>query len=248
MIDWLKAHASPWWALALLLCWPVLELGMLVHRTRPAVEVSVWQATWLFDCTRNRACLSSQIAGMVGAARAASVQSYEASKAVKGTTQEVAGMVREARPHVIAAVRNARQATAELAAAMKEISGIAGELRDGLKPVLASTDKNLQQLDANLESIQQLTDGLDMQIRAGGPVTVDDLRKLGAAIDSINALVSNPNVAKTLANTERATNGLAGAAESVDLALRPWRKRAGLLKTILSRALGVVKLTYPIKQ
>ncbi len=247
MIDWLKTHASPWWALALLLCWPVLELGILVHRTRPAVEVSIWQASWLFDCARNRACLSSQTAGMIGAARAASVQSYEASKAARATAQEVSGMVREARPHVVATVRNTEQATAELATAMKELSGIAGELRAGLQLILASANTDLQQLDANLHSVQRLTDGLDAQIRAGGPVAAEDLRKLGAAIDSINALVSDPNVAKTLANTERATNGLAGAAESVDIALRPWRKRAGLLKTVLSRAFGVVKLTYPIR-
>jgi cell division septum initiation protein DivIVA len=247
MIDWLKAHASPWWALALLLCWPVLELGVLLHRTRPAVEASVWQASWLFDCTRNRACLSSQTAGMIGAARAASVQSYEASKAARATAQEVAGTVREVRPHVVATVRNTEQATAELAAAMHQLSGIAGELRDQLSPILASTNADLQQLDANLESIQRLTDGLDAQIRAGGPVASEDLQKLGVAIDSINTLVADPHLAKTLANTERATNGMAGAAESIDFALRPWRARAGLLKTILSRAFGIVKLTYPIK-
>ncbi len=247
MIDWLKAHASPWWALALILCWPVIELGMLVHRTRPVVEVSVWRASWLFDCTRNRACLSSQTAGMIGAARAASVQSYEASREARAIAQEMAGMVRELRPHVVAAVRNTEQATADLAAAMHQLSGIAGELRAQLIPILTSANTDLRQLDANLESIQRLTDDLDAQIRAGGPVAADDLRKLGAAIDSINTLVADPNVSQTLAHTAKATDHLAGAAESVDIALRPWRKRAGLLKTILSRALGVVKLTYPIR-
>jgi cytochrome c556 len=246
VIDWLKTHASPWWALALLLCWPVLELGMLVHRTRPAVEVSVWQASWLFDCTRNRACLSSQTAGMIGAARAASVQSYEASREARATAQEMAGMVRELRPHVVATVRNTEKATAELAATMHQLSGIAGELRAGLRPILSSANVDLQQLDANLKSVQRLTDGLDAQIRAGGPVAAEDLRKLGATIDSINALVVDPNVTKTLANTERATSSMAGAAKSVDIALEPWRKRAGMLKTILGKAFGLIKLTYPI--
>jgi hypothetical protein len=43
-----------------------------------------------------------------------------------------------------------------------------------------------------------------------------------------------------------ASGHLDESAKSVDIALRPWREKAHLLKTIVSKAIGLIHVTVPL--
>ena len=65
--------------------------------------------------------------------------------------------------------------------------------------------------------------------------------------DDFAKLLEDKNIQATIANIAGTSTHLDGAAESIDDALRPWRERAGMLKTIVSKAFDMLKLTFPVR-
>jgi len=69
---------------------------------------------------------------------------------------------------------------------------------------------------------------------------------LGRKLSGSEPLIEDPDIQKILASSADTSEHLAESAKSVDIAMRPWRERANLLKTILLKAVGMVKFVYPL--
>jgi hypothetical protein len=120
--------------------------------------------------------------------------------------------------------------------------------RNDLDRVAASLEKTagaatetLKPLRGALENIEKLSADLEVEMAAGGSVkhTVDGLAR---SVDDFDKLISNPDIARLLAGSAKTSEGLAGAAESIDVALRPWRKKAALLKTVIGKIIGIIRI------
>jgi hypothetical protein len=73
------------------------------------------------------------------------------------------------------------------------------------------------------------------------------LADVDQAVNDFAKLLEDKNIQAMIANIAGTSGHLDGAAESIDDALRPWRQRAGMLKTIVSKAFDMLKLTFPVR-
>jgi len=109
------------------------------------------------------------------------------------------------------------------------------DLRQDLDRLTGSADATLKPLQSALANLAELTATLDSQVREASPQARHTIELLNQSLAELDTLLADPNIQKTLVNVE-------GSTESVDIALRPWRERAGLLKTILSKVVGMIKV------
>jgi ABC-type transporter Mla subunit MlaD len=261
MKNWLRLHYSPrvvliipWFVLGVLLCWPAFELGLLLHGTRPGLTSTACALDWLTDCHKNSACLPSQTLATVGSIRAASAQSYQASKQMQLTAVEGLAFLKDVR-------RDTHSVLSELQTSIHETGLLVSDTRQRLNTALEDADlaaksgnqllltanSTLLPLKNSLDNIDRLTKLAADQLAAGSPKVQQTMTDLDRAVDDFAKLLEDKNIQATIANIAGTSGHLDGAAESIDDALRPWRKRAGLLKTIVSKAFNMLKLTFPVR-
>jgi hypothetical protein len=261
MNKWSRKHCTPrvvlvipWFVLGTLLCWPAFELGLLLHGMRPGLTSTAWALDWLTDCRKNSACLPSQTTATVGVIRAASVQSYQASRQMQLTAVEGLAFLRDVR-------RDTHSVLAELQTSIHETGLLVRDTRQRLNTALDDADlavkagnqflitanSTLLPLKESLDNIDRLTKLAADQLAAGSPKVEQTLTDLDRAVDDFAKLLEDNNIQTTIANIAGTSGHLDGAAESIDDALRPWRERAGMLKTIVSKAFDMLKLTFPVR-
>jgi hypothetical protein len=80
---------------------------------------------------------------------------------------------------------------------------------------------------------------------AGGDVA-GTFHQLDLAIGNVNTLLEDPNIQKILASSADTSEHLEASAESIDIAMRPWRKKASQLKMVLEKAMGMIKFVYAL--
>jgi hypothetical protein len=248
------ALVIPWFVLGTLLCWPAFELGILLHGTRPGVTSAAWALDWLTDCRKNHACLPSQTLATVGTIRAASAQSYQASRQMELTAVEGLAFLKDVH-------RDTHNVLAELRTSIHESGLLVRDTRQRLNTALDDADlavksgnqllitanSTLLPLKNSLDNIDRLTKLAADQLAAGSPKVQQTMTDLDRAVDDFAKLLEDKNIQATIANIAGTSGHLDGAAESIDDALRPWRQRAGMLKTIVSKAFDMLKLTFPVR-
>lgn len=119
-------------------------------------------------------------------------------------------------------------------------------LRADIDRLTDSADTDAKALDADLERIGKLTDDLDTEVRSGAATAKQTAADLQAALGDLDKLIADPNLKAILASSAKTSDHLADASESVDIALRPWRKKASQLKVIVERALSLIKIVIPL--
>jgi hypothetical protein len=104
---------------------------------------------------------------------------------------------------------------------------------------LACLKAALDPLAAALRGITVLEATLNEQIKAGSPKVQATLEALTKAIADTDKLIASDDIRQTLSHVEH-------SAESIDIALMPLRKKLSLLKSVVEKALGMVKFTFPL--
>ncbi|MCC7498334.1 MAG: hypothetical protein IT160_12200 [Bryobacterales bacterium] len=233
-----------------LLAWPVVEVALMLREVRPGIESTAQAMKWLTDCKANRACLTSQILATTGTIKAASAQSYQSSRELSKTASEVRQLVTDIRPHAARIAGNGEKISEQILSAsgefnrtMTEFSLMVGELRQDAVPAMALAKGDLDKLGKSLDNLDRLTADLSRQLAEGGDIagTMAELRRATAGF---GVLVEDPNIRRILASSADTSEHLAAGAESVDIALRPWRKKANQLKMILRKAAGMIKFVW----
>jgi hypothetical protein len=128
------------------------------------------------------------------------------------------------------------ESTALLHSMQTDLHGLLGE----------EVPTSVRALNGDLEALAALVQTLDTQVKAGSPEAFKTIAKINKGLDDADALLSDPDVKATLANVNKATGHTASALETVDIVMKPWRERVGMLKLILGKAFGMLKLTIPI--
>jgi hypothetical protein len=231
---------SPWWLLALALMWPALEIGFLVHNVRPGLEQTAWTLKYLNDCKVNRACMASQLLATTGSIKAAAAQSYQTSRAVEATAQESLVLVRGIRT-------DTHDLMAEARGTLHEATELERSLKTDLDRITGAADATVAATQAPLQQLDHLLATADAQLAANGQVTQTTLQDIAAAARDLDVLFADPNVSATLAHVAGTSEHLEESAKSIDIAMRPWREKASMLKTVISKALDLLKFTLPLR-
>jgi hypothetical protein len=96
-----------------------------------------------------------------------------------------------------------------------------------------------------LENTSSLIQTLQEQVKAGSPEAIKTIQAATKSLDDLDKILANPSIKTTLDSTAKTSVSIAGSAESVDIALRPLREKARLLKVVLLKTLEVLKITVP---
>jgi hypothetical protein len=247
-------------ALGFLLCccsvallFSLCEFAAIEHQVKPGIVATAWAFDWWFDCHKNRACLTSDVLGTFKSAEKAAGQSYKASIQVEAAATQGLGFITDFR-------RDTHSVLAEAQFAIHAIGRLAEETRGQLKALLSDADlavksgnqvlltanETLKPLKTSLDNIDRLTKIAADQLQAGSPLVQQTLQDLKRAIDDFAALLENKNIQATLANVASTSGHLDSSAESIDKALLPWRQKAHLLKTIVSKAWELMEHAIPL--
>jgi ABC-type transporter Mla subunit MlaD len=202
---------------------------------------------WWFDCHRNPACLTSKVQGTMGAMTASAGQSVLASKEIVATLKDLHPRANAVLDESLASLQEAHATLKAATSLVRAMQTDLGTLTANANGVLTTANQTLAPLQSALTSIADLTKTLDEQVRAGSPLAAQTVTDLDGAVKDLDKLIADPNIAAALANVAGATKHLDGSAESIDIALRPWREKANMLKTIVSKAFGLLKLTFPLR-
>jgi len=117
--------------------------------------------------------------------------------------------------------------------------------RADLDKLSNSADEALQPLKTSLDNVAALSADLEKQMAAGGDVA-GAFHQLDLAVDNVNTLIEDPDIQKILASSAGTSEHLEASAESIDIALRPWRRKASQLKMVLEKAIGMIKFVYAL--
>lgn len=113
------------------------------------------------------------------------------------------------------------------------------------KDSLAKLDESLNPLQGVLDHIAGLLAELERQMAKGGSVDAV-FTSLTKAVDDFDVLVKDPSIQQTLANAASTSKSLSGSAETLDIVMRPWRKKASQLKIILGKLASMIKIVVPL--
>ena len=135
---------------------------------------------------------------------------------------------------------------------MPAATGLLGSLTDtsnhfraDLDKLSDSADGALKPLKGALENVAGLSADLEKQMAAGGDVA-GTFHQLDLAVGNVNTLLEDPSIQKILASSADTSQHLAASAESIDIAMRPFRKKASQIKMLLEKALGMMKFVYQL--
>ncbi len=134
--------------------------------------------------------------------------------------------------------------TVELTALLSDLRKLVNSLQVDVNGLAVTTGNTLVPLQDVLRSVDSLTATLERQVNTGSPDVINTVQALNKSVNDFDALLRNEDIAKALANAEKATFHTAQSMESVDLALQPWRRKAGLLKTVVGKLFTVFKFTW----
>jgi hypothetical protein len=123
----------------------------------------------------------------------------------------------------------------EITASLKESRKLVAELRAEVGPTSVAVRKDL-------DKVANLVGTLEEQIKVSSPKVDETITELVRVLDDVGNLLESEHIAGTLSNVDKTTQHLSNSAESVDIALRPLREKTKLIKLILMRAAGMVKL------
>ena len=246
MKPWLARHFSIWWLVAIPLCGCSCEMWLMLHRAQVPVARVGQALDWWFDCRANPACLTSKVQATMGAVSAAAGQSAIASKETVATLRDLHPRANTVLDETAATIRTARETLVDVHGA---VVGMRGDLHDVLRTANdagKSADTDLRALESVLRHVDALTVDLQQQVRDQAPTVKAAAGALQRSLDDLDHVLADPNISATLANVGAASGHLDESAKSVDIALRPWREKAHLLKTIVSKAIGLIHVTVPL--
>ena len=129
---------------------------------------------------------------------------------------------------------------------MHEATELERALRQDLDRIAGTADVTVAAARAPLQQLDHLLATADAQLAANGQVTQKTLQDIAGAARDLDVLFADPDVSTTLAHVAGTSEHLEESAKSIDIAMRPWREKASMLKTVISKALDLLKFTIPI--
>ncbi len=130
-------------------------------------------------------------------------------------------------------------------ALLKTADSTVKSITNDLDKLTTSTSEVLLPLRASLSNVDVLTKELAEELKSGGNID-QTVTKLNSNLDSVNVLLSDPNIALTIANGQSATASFASTAKTLDIVTLPYRKKVGQVKLILGKLLDAFKFTFKV--
>lgn len=252
MQAWLKTAA----VLFLCVAWGVV--AVLLWPTMRRVDKA---SSALLDCTvydqaagkwrGNPGCIQSNILAFTGSVKQVERTTLKVLPDIAQSAKLAAQNSAEASKHTAEAARKAGElldastATVQnVNGAITQFRGYAQELHDAIAESGPAVTLLLNDSDATIQSAGQALDQVT-KLEAALTVAIDtDNQDVKAILQAMLDRMNDPALTTTLENLQRATVSGANILESVDLGTRWMREKVAVVKAIVTKMLGIVKLTF----
>jgi ABC-type transporter Mla subunit MlaD len=125
---------------------------------------------------------------------------------------------------------------------LAELRLLGSSTRSDLNTLTKSLDTSLNKLPVLLDKTEALVGTSELQLQGNGEMLSQALQSLQKATDDADKLITSEDTKKVLVNVEKTTKHVGEAAESIDTALQPLRKKAGFFKRLGWVALGMLRV------
>ncbi len=129
---------------------------------------------------------------------------------------------------------------------LKSVTGMVVGLQKDTDTLTEQVGHTIRPLQASLQNVADLTLTLDDQIKEQSMWVGTTFKSLTKAVDDFDKLVNDPDISRLIAGSADTSGHLAESAKSLDIAMAPFRKKATMLKMILEKAVGMIKITFPL--
>ena len=201
----------------------------------------------------NPACLQAQLLAITGSTRAtmgavakaapeiaqsirsASLNSVQASLATTQATDSAVLLLSDSRE----TVKELQRTLVALRSSVRDLSD------EGTKMIAAGSTAVLRAYPA-IDQLAILERSLTAQVEQQSP-------EIGRTLMAMQRILNDPALASLVdhvdgiaANTEKGTKHLAETSETIDIATRSLRQKAGRVKWVIEKVLGIIKITLPV--
>lgn len=135
-----------------------------------------------------------------------------------------------------------RREIPELIGAVKELKALSSSVREDVSLLADGGAKALVATAGLAEELESLTEELSVQIRTGSPKVFQTIERVDQLVLDIDKHVSNPDVYALVNNAKEISGSAAEIAKTTDVVTRPLREKAKLIKTILLRIAGMIRI------
>lgn len=148
---------------------------------------------------------------------------------------------------------------------LRDVSEITRTLRQELLPELVETvkgfrllvkeiDNDVQVLSASgnetikattdlVRQLDSLTAELEVQVKQGSPKILQTVESIDRVIVDIDKHINNPDLYAITNNVKDITGNTAEITKTVDITTRPLREKVKLIKIVLLRIMGMIRIT-----
>jgi uncharacterized protein YoxC len=130
----------------------------------------------------------------------------------------------------------------ELSLTIKEFRFLTQSLRDDFNDLSSSGSEALLASAGLIRQLESLTEELEVQITQGSPKVIQTVESIDKVLVDIEKHISNPDLYAIANNLKGITGNTAEITKTVDVATRPLREKVKLIKAVLLRLIGMIRV------
>ncbi len=130
----------------------------------------------------------------------------------------------------------------EMAVTLKEFRLLTESLKEDFSDLSASGSEALIASASLIRKLEGLTEELEVQINTGSPKVFSTIENIDKILVDIDKHINNPDLYAITNNVKDITGSTAEIAKTTDIATRPLREKAKLIKIILLRVAGMIRI------
>lgn len=116
------------------------------------------------------------------------------------------------------------------------------EIKNDVQKLSASGNETIKATTELVRQLDSLTEELEVQVKQGSPKVFQTVERIDQTIADIDKHINNPDLYAITNNVKNITGNTAEITKTVDITTRPLREKVKLIKLVLLRVLGMIRI------
>lgn len=131
----------------------------------------------------------------------------------------------------------------ELIDTVKDFRLLIKEIEYDVQVLSASGNETIKATTDLVRQLDSLTAELEVQVQQGSPKIIQTVESIDKVIVDIDKHINNPDLYAITNNVKDITGNTAEITKTVDITTRPLREKVKLVKLVLLRIMGMIRIT-----
>lgn len=131
----------------------------------------------------------------------------------------------------------------ELTETVKGFRLLAKEIGHDVQVLSASGNETIKATTELVRQLDSLTAELEVQVKQGSPKVLQTVESIDKVLVDMDKHINNPDLYAITNNVKDITGNTAEITKTVDITTRPLREKVKLIKIVLLRIMGMIRIT-----